>query len=71
MKQTLPNQDSLPVVQLSVTLSGYEWHLLLKELEQSMRFANLDTSVAIRLFDEIASQLAGVRVSVEKTNTKS
>lgn len=53
---------------LAVTLSCYEWHELLNELKHGMRFVNRDTSVAVRLFEQIATQLNGARVQVVTAN---
>ena len=54
--KVLPNQ--------SVNLSIYEWHTLLNELQYNMRFVNRDSSVAVSLFEKIATQLNGASVRI-------
>ena len=48
----------------TVSLSAYEWHQLLSELEFCLRFANQDIVITQYLYEAIGSQLAGVPVRV-------
>ena len=48
----------------SVALTDYEWHLLLSELEHSMRFVNRDTKTVVMIYEKIASQLNGAKVTM-------
>jgi hypothetical protein len=49
-----------------VSLSAYEWHQLLGELEHGMRIVNRDTDVLISLYEKIGSQLSGRPLVVER-----
>lgn len=49
-----------------VSLSAYEWHQLLGELEHGMRIVNRDTDVLIGLYEKIGSQLSGRPLVVER-----
>lgn len=44
----------------NIELSVYEWHILLDELQRSMRVVNRDTSNAKFLWEKIANRLNGV-----------
>ncbi len=50
----------------SIKLSNYDWHILLDELEQTMRIYNKDNSNAEILYCNIASQLAGRPVKISR-----
>ncbi len=45
------------VQKVSISLTAYEWHILLDELHHSMSVVNRDTSNAENLWDIIANKL--------------
>ena len=51
--------------EISIKLPPYEWHALLKELEQNMCIVNRDQTNSYVLYRAIASQLAGREIKVE------
>lgn len=53
-------------IRQGVSLSAYEWHQLLGELEHGMRIVNRDTDVLISLYEKIGSQLSGRPLVVER-----
>jgi len=52
----------------TVTLTLFEWAMLLKELEFKIGFVNQDTSIALVLYEKIASQIYGQPVTVVTTS---
>lgn len=58
-------EDGPPIA--TVTLSVYEWHELLKALEQCMRlYGRHNPEPSRRLYERISSQLLGRAVIVER-----
>jgi len=47
----------------SVTLSTYDWHLLLNDIEDHLRIVNRDRTTTRELYEKIASQLYGTKVT--------
>jgi hypothetical protein len=52
--------------EISISLSAYRWHQLLRELEDAMRIVNRDNDALIGLYENIGSQLSGGPVVVER-----
>ena len=59
-----------PSTPLTVTLSSWHWHRLLRQLEEDMRVCNVDQEVTYQLYELIASQLAGHPVRVQRPEPK-
>ncbi len=51
---------------LTVTLTSYEWHALLKSLEEHMCIVNRNQENTFTLYELIASQLAGHPITVSR-----
>lgn len=49
---------------VSITLTPYQWHKLLEELEDRLCVVNIDRTNLIELYEEITYQLRGERVKV-------
>lgn len=52
-------------VKVSVSLTSYEWHRLLKELEYIQQICNRDNSYAIDMWEKISTQLSGCNQIVQ------
>ena len=50
---------------LSVSLSAWEWHNILSELEHLMCIVNRDQSVVKKLYTKISTQLSDCEVKFE------
>ena len=50
---------------IAVTLSVFEWHQLLTELEYLRRIGNRDRDISIDLWEKIATRLSGVEQIVD------
>lgn len=50
---------------VAVTMSAFDWHVLLEEMEYTNRIVNRDTREVKRLYELIASQLAGQPVILQ------
>lgn len=48
-----------PVPQIPVSLTAYEWHLILQELQHSISVINRDTTNAKAMWDKLANKLNG------------
>lgn len=62
--------DKKPSEKFDVRMSVYEWHELLRDLEAHMRIINRDQAVTCRLYEKIASQLAGRNVVIVEDKPK-
>ncbi len=62
------NPDTPPAV--TVTLSPFQWSMLLTQLENDMCIVNRDRENLFRLYEIIASQLAGHPVTVRRPEAK-
>ena len=59
--------DSPPEKPLfTVTLTAYDWHVLMNELEHSLRVVNRDSRNLVKIYEAVAAQLAGAPVKVLK-----
>lgn len=56
---------------MSVTLSGYEWHRLLQEMEFTASISNRDRTMIKSLYEKIGSQLHGASVTLSFPEPKS
>lgn len=59
--------ESEQVIQTaSVTLSVYDWHLILRALERNMSIINWQDVNTTRLYEDISTQLCQMPVKVAK-----
>ncbi len=61
--ESSPSPDSVDKASLSVTLTAYDWHALLREMEEMSNIVNRDQRNLRILYTAIASQLAGEQVN--------
>jgi hypothetical protein len=52
-------------VKVTVSLTSYEWHRLLKELEYIQQICNRDNSYAIDMWEKISTELSGYNQIVQ------
>lgn len=48
---------------INITMTSYEWHLLLNDIEDHLRIVNRDRRTTASLYEKIASQLLGAKVT--------
>lgn len=49
---------------ISITLTPYQWHMLLEELENRLCVVNIDRTNLVEVYEAIAGQLRGEPVKV-------
>ena len=58
--------DSPVLPTQTVTLTTYSWHLLLADMEEHMRIINRDQETTYQLYEAIAGQLQGAKVTITR-----
>ena len=69
-KRTIGGSGMMKVQEASVSLTTYEWHILLLELERVMSFINIDTTHAVLLYEKITAQLSDTPIKVRQAKPR-